>query len=226
MPTSTAKRTVYTVITNANGHHAIWRSDARVPPGWNAGKIRASKAKALAAIQKLPRPQRPTAKYSRHIDYLIASIFYLGTQDYWWARTPLMMAQELALNEAKLELVFEAFPGIFRRSLSPDKENGQLMYSLQARYAGKDHKTQPDTQYSRIEPLSTDKIRLLQEFVLKSAEDERAGRRAIFGYSIGVTAAVITASAALYAAVLKQEQASRPDIINGATNALVAEAAK
>lgn len=141
--------------------------------------------------------------YSTHIDYLIASIFYLGTQSWWWARTPRKMARELSLDEEKLKSVFEAFPGIFRRSKDVDEETGQHMYSLQARYAQKDGKTPPDARISYIEPLSTDKLRLLQEFVLRSAEDERAGRRAVIGNSIAVTAAVISAAAAVYVGFLK-----------------------
>ena len=35
-------------------------------------------------------------RYSKHIDYLIPSIIYLGTQEYWWARSPSAMAEQLS----------------------------------------------------------------------------------------------------------------------------------
>jgi MbtH protein len=196
--------TIYLVIVSNEGQHSIWPAEKTLPPGWSDAGRRGTRKEVLEDIRRRPTRPRPKARYSRQIDYLIASIFYLGTQSYWWARTPRKMARELSLHEHRLKLVFEAFPGIFRRSLEPDDDTGQLMYCLQARYAHKDHGTQPDARISYIEPLSTDKLRLLQEFVLKSAEDERAGKRAIIGYSIAVTAAIISAIAALYAALLNE----------------------
>jgi hypothetical protein len=84
------------------------------------------------------------------------------------------------------------------------------MYSLQARYAQKDGQTPSDARISHIDPLSTDKLRLLQEFILQAAEDERAGRRAVIGNSIAVTAAVISAAAAVYVGFLKAGNDSGP----------------
>lgn len=151
-------------------------------------------------------------RYSRHIDYLVASVFYLGTQGYWWARTPKEMAYELSLDEKKLTEVFEGFPGIFRKSTKASK-SGQHTYSLQARFAQHDHKGKLDQSISYIPPLDTDKIRLLHDFILKSAEDERAGRRALIGWGIVIFGAFVSAMAVIYSATLKQPSpASAPQI--------------
>lgn len=97
-------------------------------------------------------------RYSAHIDYLVASVLYLGIQDNWWARTPKAMAHELSLEETELRTVFEGFAGIFRKSHIVDEATGQHMYALQARYAQKDGKAPPDKRISYIPPLETDKI--------------------------------------------------------------------
>ncbi|HEX6374943.1 MAG TPA: hypothetical protein VFZ91_04405 [Allosphingosinicella sp.] len=140
-------------------------------------------------------------KYSDHVDYLVASVIYLATQRGWWARTPSAMAGELSLDENRLLTVFEGFPGLFRRSkrVSP---NGQHYYSLQARYAQRDE-YQVKEEVTDIFPLETDKIRLIYDFILKSADDERTGRRWLVGNSIAVCAAVISAATAVIVAYLK-----------------------
>jgi hypothetical protein len=140
-------------------------------------------------------------RYSAHVDYLVASIFYLATQRGWWARTPKMMAMELSLDEDKLLAVFEGFPGIFRRSMRPS-DSGQYYYSLQARYAQRDQYDERE-ETTDIPPLETDKIRLLYDFVLKSADDERSRLRALVGNGIAVGAAVISAMTAILVAYLK-----------------------
>lgn len=143
-------------------------------------------------------------KYSDHIDYLIASVFYLATQRGWWARTPKMMAEELSLDEAKLKAVFDGFPGLFRKSPRPARysETGQHYYSLQARYAQRDHYEEQE-ETTDIPPLDTDKIRLLYDFILKSADDERTRWRSLLGNGIAVTAAIISSMTAVLVAYLK-----------------------
>ncbi len=140
-------------------------------------------------------------KYSENIDYLLASVFYLATQPGWWARTPEKMALELSLNEAKLLSVFEGFPGIFRRSMRPSK-SGQHFYSLQARYAQRTSYGQPE-EITDIVPLETDKIRLLYEYIQKSAEDERTRARTFVGNGIAVTAAIVSSVTAIVVAYFK-----------------------
>jgi hypothetical protein len=112
-------------------------------------------------------------RYSNSIDYLLASIVYLGTNDYWWARTPKTMADELQLDQYELENVFRAFPGLFRKSVRVSKDNKQNHYSLQARYAKREGPdfSEPD-ETTMIEPLKPDKLQLLIDFVLKMAEQE------------------------------------------------------
>jgi len=140
-------------------------------------------------------------RYADHEEYLMAAIYYLGTEGYWWARTPQEMARELSLDETKLLAVFQSFPGIFRKSLMPAK-SGQHMYSLQARYAQRDQKDKPDQRISYIPPLANDDIRLLHEFVLKSAEAEKARGLALITNGIAAAAAVVSAGTAILVAYL------------------------
>jgi hypothetical protein len=148
--------------------------------------------------------------HSNRIDYLFASITYLGTHTFWWARSPKKMASELQLDEKKLLEVFEGFPGIFRKSEKTAQDTGQHFYSLQARYAQRDggDVRDPDQQ-SYIKPLAPDQLKVIIDFVLKMAEQEarqieqqqslRNNLRANF---VAVGAAMIAATAAIIAALL------------------------
>jgi hypothetical protein len=150
-------------------------------------------------------------KYSDSIDYLFATIMYLGTHTYWWARSPKAMAAELQLDEKKLQEVFDGFSGIFRKSERMSPETGQHFYSLQARYAQRDggDVSDPDQQ-SYIRPLGPDHLKVIIDFVLKMAEqevkqiDQQQSRvnnlRTNF---VAAGAAMIAAIAAILAAVLR-----------------------
>jgi len=140
-------------------------------------------------------------KYSKHVDYLIASVIYMATHKRWWARTPTNLGKELSLDAGKLRLLFEGFPGIFRKSPRPSG-NGEHYYSLQARYAQRTDYTAKEEKID-IPPLDTDKTRLIYDFILKSADDERTRVRTWTGNGIAVTAAVISAIAAIITTYLR-----------------------
>jgi hypothetical protein len=142
-------------------------------------------------------------KYSNNVDYLISSIIYLGTHNYWWGRTPVNMAKELGMDGTRLANVLAGFPGLFRRSKEPALNN-QYYYSLQARYAQYDAKEgeEPET-LSDIAPVNVEKLKLLLDFVLKMAEQEKMDRRGWITGGIAVAAAVIAAIAAVTAAFIR-----------------------
>jgi hypothetical protein len=75
---------------------------------------------AAVAGSDIARGRRLTGmhalKYFKNLDYLMASIIYLGTHEYWWARSPTAMAKELGLDSGKLQAIFDSFPGIYRKS--------------------------------------------------------------------------------------------------------------
>ena len=138
-------------------------------------------------------------RYANNVDYLIASIIYLGTHNYYWARSARNMATELSLDEHRLQSVFDGFPGIYRKSARKAK-SGQHYYALQARYAQKKGGDISDPEeVSYIDPLDTDKLQLLITFVTHSAEQEMATRRAW----VTVVAAIIAATSAILTALLK-----------------------
>jgi hypothetical protein len=140
-------------------------------------------------------------RYSDNIEYLTASVIYLATQRGWWARTPAALSAELSLDHGKLKQVFEGFPGIFRKSTRPSS-TGEHFFSLQARYAQRDDYGQKE-EVTDILPLDADRIRLIYDFILKAADDERAQKRAMVGNSIAVAAAVMAALAAITSAFIK-----------------------
>ncbi len=142
-------------------------------------------------------------KYSNDIDYLMAAVLYLGSQNFFWARTPRHMASELSLGEDKLQRVFDGYPGIFRKSAKPSK-NGQHFYSLQARYAQREGgDTAEPEQISHIAPLSDDRIKLLVDFVRTSASEEVESSRRLWAIWVAACAAVVSAATAILVAILK-----------------------
>lgn len=144
---------------------------------------------------------KPRPKYSDHLDYLVASIVYLATQRGWWARTPQRLAAELSLDEARLRTTFENFPGIFRKSTFTDNE-GSHFYALQARYALRsDYQTQE--REVDVPPLPIETTRLIYEFVLRAADDERTAKRTWIANLIAVLAAIVAAASAVAVALVK-----------------------
>lgn len=144
-----------------------------------------------------------SAKYSDHIDYLIASIIYLASQRGWWARTPKMLASELSLDENRLTAAFDGFPGIFRKSAKPS-ETGQHFYSLQARYALRDDYQGDETRVD-IPTVPIETTRLIYDFVLKAADDERVRNRTAISNRLAVGAAIASAITAIIVALLKSQ---------------------
>lgn len=149
-------------------------------------------------------------RYRDNVDYLFASIMYLGTHTFWWARSPRAMAGELQLNEDHLQRMFDGFPGIFRKSIRTTGETGQHFYALQARYAQREggDVTDPEQQ-SYIEPLGPDKLQVVLNFILKMAEQEAkeydqnlARISSLRTTLVAVSAAILSAIAAIAAATL------------------------
>jgi hypothetical protein len=147
-------------------------------------------------------------RYSDNVDYLFASIIYLGTHTFWWARSPQKMAQELRLDEKKLNAAFDGFPGLFRKSVRTNPETGQHFYALQARYAQREGGDIDDPeQETEIAPLKPEKLQLLIDFVHKMAEQENKAddreatkRSAWRANGVAAGAAVLAACAAIAAA--------------------------
>lgn len=140
-------------------------------------------------------------RYSANIDYLIAAVVYLGTSTAAWARTAPNMARDLALDPEKLQAALDGFPGLFRKSRQTD-DQGHPYYSLQARYALRTEYG-PVERSTKIAPLPVENVKLVYDFIQRSADDERAGWRTVIGNSIAVTAAVVSAATAILVAVLK-----------------------
>lgn len=142
-------------------------------------------------------------QYSENVDYLIASIIYLGTHSYYWGRTADELAEELGLDAEKLLAVFRGFPGLFRRTDRKAK-NGQNYYALQARHAQREGRETKDPDGNEdIKPLDKDKLDLLIRFVLQMTEQEKTDRRSRWTNWIAVGASLVSALAALYVGLWK-----------------------
>jgi hypothetical protein len=143
-------------------------------------------------------------RYSDHIDYLLASIVYLGTNHEFLSRTPSKLANELSLDQARLIATFTAFPGIFRKSLGKG-ETGEHPYSLQARYALRIKEESGEEDYPALPPET---LRLLYDFVQKSADEERTSFRTNLTLALSTLAALLSAAAAIYVASAKLPEAT------------------
>ncbi|MEA3044370.1 MAG: hypothetical protein QOH47_2208 [Sphingomonadales bacterium] len=153
-------------------------------------------------------------RYSEHIDYLQATVVYLATQPRYWGRRATHLALELSLDEARLRQVLQGFPGIFRRSPEPGAD-GEYYYALQARYALRmDFKRKEYRQ--PIPPLPPDMIKLIYDFVLRSADDERSRGRLLVSNSIAVTAAIVSAFTAIYVATVREAGTATPAAVERA----------
>jgi hypothetical protein len=92
------------------------------------------------------------------IDYLIPLITYLGSNPYWWARSAPSLAEELALDKTRVQIVFERYPMIFRKSLFIEESNA-FSYALQMRYARRnDSDTNHPPKVSYFPTLSSDEV--------------------------------------------------------------------
>jgi hypothetical protein len=142
-------------------------------------------------------------KYAACVDYLLSSILYLGTHEYYWARSPGALASELSLDEQKLQAMFDEFPGLFRKS-HRTATNGQHYYALQARYAQREGEdTKDPEEISYIAALETDKLDMLLRFVMQMTEHERTGRRGVVANIVSIVAVAVSAAAVITAALVR-----------------------
>jgi hypothetical protein len=142
-------------------------------------------------------------RYAKNVDYLVSSILYLGTHTYYWARSPRALAKELSVDEKKLQVIFDSFPGLFRKShrLAP---HGQHYYALQARYAQREGgDTDDPEQVSYIAPLGADMMKVLLDYVLKMTEHEKTAFRGWIGHIVSIVAVLVSACAVVLAATMK-----------------------
>jgi len=156
-------------------------------------------------------------RYSDNIDYLVPSIFYLATNEGWWARSAQEMARELSLDKHHLLRVFEGFPGIFRKSLVVDQHDKRHFFALQARYAGRTGDDLGEGERAiDVPPLSKDHLKLILDFVQQTAESEQLNRRTMITGSIAMLAALVAASSALGVALMKSPDAGADHRITAA----------
>lgn len=137
------------------------------------------------------------------IEYLVPLISYLGSNPYWWARSAPSLAKELALNETRVQRVFERHPMIFRKSRYIEESKAHS-YALQMRYAQRrDGQTEQPPQISAFPVLSEAQVISLIEFLVKASTLETGFRTATRNAYIAVAAAIVAASAAVASALLR-----------------------
>jgi hypothetical protein len=143
-------------------------------------------------------------RYTDHLEYLVAGINYLSRSGPW-ARTLSYLATELGLDAQRLQLVFEGFPGLFRKSLKTAKhtDNSEHYFSLQARYAQRPDYGKTD-EVTLIDPLSPQEIEMTLDFVLQAVQREQQTGSAKITNWIAVSAAVASAATAIIVALISQ----------------------
>jgi hypothetical protein len=154
-------------------------------------------------------------RYSTHIDYLVGSIIYLGTSQFWWGRTPSNLAEELNWDAATLKDTLEAFPGLFRKSRDP-LNNNEHSYSLRARYAQYKAKNGEEPKVvSDIPPVSMDKLKVIIDFVQKMSEYEQTNVRARHTNILLIVTATMTVLTSLFTGLgyLKKDSPSQPSVV-------------
>lgn len=137
------------------------------------------------------------------IDYLVPLISYLGSNPFWWARSAPSLAKELSLDETRVQILFERYPMIFRRSRFIPESNA-YSYALQMRYAQRnDGDLEQPPQVSAFPTLSEARVISLIDFLVRVSTLEtsvRSSQRSIF---VAVTAAIVSACTAIAVAVIK-----------------------
>ncbi len=147
------------------------------------------------------------ARYSKHLDVLIALVTYLALTSKK-SRTAPGLASSLALEENDVRATFEAFPAIFRRSKNPSQD-GEPFFTLHARYALRD----VDAEDGPLPDVRPELLKVLLDFVSQRAAAEaeevrfqyelaHTARNAKVAAVAAVVAAVLAATAAIFAALL------------------------
>ncbi|GII33018.1 hypothetical protein [Planotetraspora mira] len=150
-----------------------------------------------------------SARYSEHLDVLLALITYFSLAE-WRSRSPYWLAKDLGLSMPMVMSALDAFPGLFRKSrkVHPTDVGDQPAYTLHARYArrrertpmspGGDESTSSTPTPPRrgsSEELDPDTLRALLDFVVEQARAERESdrhARAQIWLRVGVIVAAVS----------------------------------
>jgi hypothetical protein len=137
------------------------------------------------------------------IEYLVPLISYLGSNPYWWARSAPSLAKELALDEVRVQQLFERHPMIFRKSRFIEESRAHS-YALQLRYAQrKGGDTDQPPQVSAFPVLSESQVIALIDFLVRVSTLESSVRTSSRNMYIAVAASIISAATAVIVALLK-----------------------
>ena len=143
-------------------------------------------------------------QYSDHLDTIVALITHLAMTKHK-SRTPSKMARQLSLDQDKTLYVLNNFKGLFRRSCRKQDKRGEHYYTLQLRYARRwleDADDDDQGEDSQGEPLESNYLSTLLDFVANRAEQEQESRRQKSSNYAMLIGAWIAAIAAIIAAIL------------------------
>jgi hypothetical protein len=143
------------------------------------------------------------ALYTGHLDTVLALTTYLALTPRK-SRTAANLAADLSLPRDDVRSAFDAFPSLFRKSISRSA-SGEHYYTLTARYAlrGSEDDNGPDPE------IQVDVLKILLDLVAQRVEAEAAQsqfrenlRQARFVSGLAAVGAFIAAAASIVAAVL------------------------
>jgi hypothetical protein len=152
----------------------------------------------------------PPQPYTDNFDALVALLTHLANTDRE-SRTVPNMARDLGLDEHQVRKVLQQFTGLFRKSRTVDKKNGEPFYTVHLRYA----RRKRDGATVPTEPLKPSELSTLLDLVLKMVAREnemsklyvelkQRGRTLIVTNIVTMIAALLAALVAITTAFIRR----------------------
>lgn len=135
------------------------------------------------------------ASYSDSLDTLIALVTQMAMGKYTH-RTPAGLSKDASIDEAEIRRTLEAFNGMFRKPSVPSSD-GNPRYGLHLRYAREQAAGRPQSEDGGTEPLSTEDLTVLLNFVSERASQETNRKATLWTNWTAIIVAGIAAAASL-----------------------------
>lgn len=139
--------------------------------------------------------------YSEHLDTLIALVTYLALTNSK-SRTPSSLSKNLNLDQDQVNFVLENFKSLFRKSKTKSTTASEHYYTLHARYAFRSHSNGEDDEDIAREPLSSDYLTKLIDFIVNKSEIEHDKEKQKLYSKTTMTSAIVAAFISVLVAFL------------------------
>lgn len=134
-------------------------------------------------------------RYSDHLDTLTAVVTHLAMGEHI-KRTANGLAADTQIDEHGIATVLDGFPGLFKRYGKDTSPEGRVLYSLHLVHAGRHLLT--DTRGDRVNPLDSQYLATLLEFISHRAQDEYQRATAVTSARIAALVSILGAVVSLF----------------------------